>query len=141
VGYSTPPEFGDLIRGIRENTPGIEKAIISVHCHNDLGLAVANSLAALQAGARQVECTINGLGERAGNAALEEIVMALYTRQQFYYGLSTGINTTELYPTQPHGVELYRARGAGQQGHRGRQRLCPRGGHPPGRHPQEPPDV
>ncbi|HKM24460.1 MAG TPA: 2-isopropylmalate synthase, partial [Corynebacterium sp.] len=98
VGYSTPPEFADLIRGIRAHTPGIDRAVISVHCHNDLGMAVANTLAALQAGARQVECTINGLGERAGNAALEEIVMALYTRQQFY-SLSTGIDTTELYPT------------------------------------------
>jgi len=98
VGYTTPPEFGALIRGIRENTPGIEQAIISVHCHNDLGMAVANSLAGVLEGARQVECTINGLGERAGNAALEEIVMALYTRRQFF-GLGTSINTTEIYPT------------------------------------------
>jgi 2-isopropylmalate synthase len=98
VGYTTPTEFGALIRGIRQNTPGIEKTIISTHCHNDLGMAVANSLAGVQEGARQVECTINGLGERAGNAALEEIVMALYTRRQFF-GLTTGINTTELYPT------------------------------------------
>ena len=98
VGYTTPLEFGALIRGIRENTPGIEKAIISTHCHNDLGMAVANSLTGVLEGARQVECTINGLGERAGNAALEEIVMALYTRQQFF-GLTTNINTIEIYPT------------------------------------------
>ena len=98
VGYTMPPEFGALIRGIRENTPGIEKATISVHCHNDLGLAVANSLAGVAQGARQVECCINGLGERAGNAALEEIVMALYTRPQ-HFGLITNINTKELYPT------------------------------------------
>jgi len=98
VGYITPEEFGALIRGIRENTPGIEDVIISVHCHNDLGMAVANSLAGVRSGARQVECTINGIGERAGNAALEEIVMALYTRRQ-YYGLTTNINTTEIYPT------------------------------------------
>jgi 2-isopropylmalate synthase len=98
VGYTMPPEFGALIAGIRDNTPGIEKAIISVHCHNDLGMAVANSMAAVQEGARQVECTINGLGERAGNAALEELVMALYTRRQ-YFELTTGINTKELYPT------------------------------------------
>jgi len=98
VGYTTPLEFGALIRGIREHTPGIEKAVISLHCHNDLGLAVANSLAGVQAGARQIECTINGLGERAGNASLEEVVMALYTRQQ-YFGLTTGIVTTEIYPT------------------------------------------
>ena len=98
VGYTTPLEFGALIRGIRENAPGIEKTIISTHCHNDLGMAVANSLAGVLEGARQVECTINGLGERAGNAALEEIVMALYTRRQFF-GLTTNINTIEIYPT------------------------------------------
>jgi len=98
VGYTTPGEFGELIRGIKENTPGIDKAIISVHCHNDLGLAVANSLAGVVNGARQVECTINGLGERAGNAAMEEIVMGLYTRESYYH-LGTNIETTELYPT------------------------------------------
>ncbi len=97
VGYTTPYEFGALIKGIKEHTAEIEKAVISVHCHNDLGLAVANSLAGMQAGARQIECTINGIGERAGNASLEEIVMICYTRAQ-YLGLSTNINTTELYP-------------------------------------------
>lgn len=81
VGYSYPEEFADLIRAIRNNVPNIDKAVISVHCHNDLGLAVANSLRAVQAGARQIECTINGIGERAGNAALEELVMAIRTRQ------------------------------------------------------------
>ena len=81
VGYAYPEEFADLIRAIRNNVPNIDKAVISVHCHNDLGLAVANSLLAVQAGARQIECTINGLGERAGNAAMEEIVMAISTRQ------------------------------------------------------------
>ena len=98
VGYTMPGEFGDLIAKIKANTPGIEKAIISVHCHNDLGLAVANSLAGVINGARQVECTINGLGERAGNAAMEEIVMGLYTRASYYH-LGTHINTSELYPT------------------------------------------
>ncbi len=98
VGYSTPAEFSELIRDIRANTPGIEKVVISTHCHNDLGMAVANSLAGVVAGARQVECTINGLGERAGNAALEEIAMALYTRYQ-YYGVGTQIKTSEIYPT------------------------------------------
>lgn len=97
VGYTLPWEFGALIQGIRENTPGIEQAVISVHCHNDLGLAVANSLAGVTAGARQVECTINGLGERAGNAALEEVVMALYTRRDAL-GLETGINAREITP-------------------------------------------
>jgi len=80
VGYAHPEEFADLIRMIRNRVPNIDKAIVSVHCHNDLGLGVANSLRAIQAGARQVECTINGIGERAGNAAMEEIVMALKTR-------------------------------------------------------------
>ncbi|MCD6290312.1 MAG: 2-isopropylmalate synthase [Anaerolineae bacterium] len=98
VGYTTPEEFGGLIRGIRENVPGIENVVLSVHCHDDLGLAVANSLAGVQAGARQVECTINGIGERAGNAALEEIVMALYVRRP-YYRLRTNIVTTELHRT------------------------------------------
>ncbi|MGI6368302.1 MAG: 2-isopropylmalate synthase [Anaerolineae bacterium] len=98
VGYTNPVEFAQLIRGIRQHTPGIEKAIISVHCHNDLGMATANSLAAVMEGARQIECTINGLGERAGNAALEEIVMALHTRRSFY-GIETAIVTQELYPS------------------------------------------
>ena len=77
VGYSTSDEFGALIRGIQKNVKGIDNVVLSVHCHNDLGMAVANSLAAIETGARQIECTINGLGERAGNAALEELVMAL----------------------------------------------------------------
>jgi 2-isopropylmalate synthase len=98
VGYMTPDEFGGLIRSIRNNVSNIDKAIISVHCHNDLGMAVANSLAAVENGADQVECTINGLGERAGNAALEEIVMALKTRKDFYNAY-TGIVTEKLYRT------------------------------------------
>ncbi|NER21680.1 MAG: 2-isopropylmalate synthase [Symploca sp. SIO1C2] len=84
VGYTTPSEFGDMIRGIKENVPNIDQAIISVHGHNDLGLAVANFLEAVKNGARQLECTINGIGERAGNASLEELVMALHVRRQYY---------------------------------------------------------
>jgi len=95
VGYTIPGEFSDLIHYLKKHTPGIDKAVISVHCHNDLGLAVANSLAAVQAGARQVECTINGIGERAGNAAMEEIVMALKTRKDFF-GIDTGIDTKHI---------------------------------------------
>ncbi|TCT16330.1 2-isopropylmalate synthase [Natranaerovirga pectinivora] len=98
VGYTTPDEFYDIISYIKNNVSNIHKADISVHCHNDLGLGVANSLAAIRAGASQVECTINGIGERAGNAALEEVVMALATRKDIY-GVETGINTTEIYPT------------------------------------------
>lgn len=98
VGYAIPSEFGRLIAYLYEHVPNINDATIHVHCHNDLGLAVANSLAALQNGARGVECTINGLGERAGNCSLEEIVMAIRTRQDFL-GLSTDVNTKEIYPT------------------------------------------
>ncbi len=93
VGYTTPEEYFDLISAIKNNVKNIDKAIISTHCHNDLGLAVANSLSAMRAGARQIECTINGIGERAGNAALEEIVMAIKTRSDFY-GVETAIDTT-----------------------------------------------
>ncbi|GAA0856936.1 2-isopropylmalate synthase [Clostridium nitritogenes] len=96
VGYSTPKEFGELIKGIKENVKGIENVIISVHCHNDLGLAVANSLEAVENGATQVECAINGLGERAGNTALEEIVMALKTRGDIY-NVYTNIKTENIY--------------------------------------------
>ena len=98
VGYAIPDEFAALIRTIQNRVAGIEKVTLSVHCHNDLGLAVANTLAAIQAGARQVECTINGIGERAGNASLEEIAMALSVRQaQLPY--ECGIKTQEIYPS------------------------------------------
>jgi 2-isopropylmalate synthase len=98
VGYSTVNEFGDLIKGIMDHVPNIGKACISVHCHDDLGMAVANSLEAVRLGARQIECTVNGIGERAGNAALEEIVMALKTREDVFH-LSTNVDTTQLYKT------------------------------------------
>lgn len=98
VGYALPFEFGALIKGIRENVTNIDKAIISVHCHNDLGLAVANSLTAITNGAGQVECTINGIGERAGNASLEEIVMILRTRRDIL-GVDTRVVTEQIYPT------------------------------------------
>jgi 2-isopropylmalate synthase len=91
VGYTTPFEFAEIIKGIFNNVPNLNRAIISVHCHNDLGLAVSNSLAAIRSGARQVECTVNGIGERAGNAALEEIVMALDTRTDIFENKTTNI--------------------------------------------------
>ncbi|HQD31990.1 MAG: 2-isopropylmalate synthase [Acetivibrionales bacterium] len=97
VGYAMPDEFGKLIRGIKENVRGIEKADISVHCHNDLGLAVANSLAAVMNGATQVECTINGMGERAGNASMEEIIMGIQTRKDFYGEMVHNIDTRQIY--------------------------------------------
>jgi 2-isopropylmalate synthase len=96
VGYALPDEFGARIRYIREHTPGMDRATLSVHCHNDLGLAVANSLAAIENGADQVECTINGIGERAGNASLEEIVMGLRVRRD-YLNADTGIDSTQIY--------------------------------------------
>ncbi len=99
VGYTTPFEYAELIKGIKENVPNINRAVISVHCHNDLGLGVANSLAAVLNGARQVECTINGIGERAGNASLEEIVMAIRTRTDTFKNLKTDINTKEIFKT------------------------------------------
>ena len=98
VGYAMPDEFGALISGIKQNVRGIDNVILSVHCHNDLGLAVANSLAAIHNGAQQVECTVNGLGERAGNAAMEEIVMVLKTRSDFF-GYYTDIVTEQIYRT------------------------------------------
>src|SRR5947209_178735 len=98
VGYAVPFQYAAAIRHLKQTVRGIDKVVISVHCHNDLGLAVANSLAALKEGARQVECTINGLGERAGNCALEEVVMAVRTRAD-YFGLDTKINTKRLMPT------------------------------------------
>ena len=100
VGYTTPEEYAQMFREVRERIPAIDQngVVLSSHCHDDLGLAVANSLAAIQAGARQVECTINGIGERAGNAALEEIAAALYVRGD-RYSVSTGIKLNQLYPT------------------------------------------
>ena len=98
VGFAVPEQYAEAIRYLKQNVRGIDKAVISVHCHNDLGLAVANSLAALKEGARQVECTINGLGERAGNCSLEEVVMAVKTRGD-YFGLPSGINTKRIVPT------------------------------------------
>ena len=99
VGYTLPWRFEEIIGGLFRDVPNIAGAVIAVHCHNDLGLAVANTLAAVRAGARQVECTVNGLGERAGNASLEEIVMAIRTRRDQFAGVDVAIDTTKLYPT------------------------------------------
>jgi 2-isopropylmalate synthase len=98
VGYALPSTYGETITYLKKNVPGIDKVVLSVHCHNDLGLAVANSLAGVMAGARQVECTINGIGERAGNASLEEVVMAFRTRKDVL-NVTTGVKTDRLYPT------------------------------------------
>ena len=98
VGYTAPQEFQEVFAYLKRNVRGIERATLSVHCHDDLGMAVANSLAAVASGARQIECTINGIGERAGNCSLEEVVMAIKTRESLF-GVTTGIQTTRLYPT------------------------------------------
>ena len=97
VGYAIPSQFAQLLKDIQENVSNIGKAVLSVHCHNDLGLAVSNSVAAVEAGARQVEGCINGIGERAGNASLEEIIMALHTRQDLF-NVATNIDTRQIYP-------------------------------------------
>ena len=105
VGYMMSSEFGALISLLFNRVPNIDQATVAVHCHDDLGLAVANSLEGLRAGARQVECTVNGIGERAGNASLEEIVMCLATRGAFF-GLETGVETSLLYPTSQTLTEI-----------------------------------
>lgn len=97
VGYAIPHEFSEMVAYVIKNTPNMRKAVLSVHCHNDLGLATANTLAAIQAGARQAEVTINGIGERAGNTSLEEVVMALHTRPN-YFPVETGIVTEQIFP-------------------------------------------
>jgi len=99
VGYAIPGEFEELVRYVIQHTPNIHKAVVSVHCHNDLGLATANTLAGIRAGARQVEVTVNGIGERAGNTSLEEVVMALYTRRHAFGELITNVETQQIYPT------------------------------------------
>jgi 2-isopropylmalate synthase len=98
VGYTVPEEYKEILQTLRRKVPALERAILSVHCHNDLGLGVANSLAAVEAGARQIECTINGIGERAGNASLEEVVMALRVRRE-RLGFDTRVATPEIYRT------------------------------------------
>ncbi len=140
VGYNVPYQFGELIGTLIERVPNADKAVFSVHCHNDLGLAVANSLSAVLAGARQVECTINGLGERAGNASLEEIVMAIRTRQD-RFDCDTSLDHDADRPLLAAGLGHHRVRRAAQQGHRRRQRLRARVRHPPGRRAEEPRDL
>ena len=124
VGYAVPEEFADLVGYVIGHTPNIQKAVLSVHCHNDLGLATANTISAIKAGARQAEVTINGIGERAGNTSLEEVVMALKTRANFLVRRHRDSN--RVYPSdQPPGQHDYRYHGAAEQGHRGCQCICP----------------
>lgn len=140
VGYTTPEEFGALIDGLIKNTRGAEGVTWSVHCHDDLGMATANTLAGLRAGARQCEVTVNGIGERAGNTSLEEVVMTLYTRPAVF-DLRTGIDSTQIALDLADGVELHEHPGAAEQGNCRSERLRARGGHSPRRNAQEPDDV
>ena len=131
VGYAIPAEFGVLVGQVVDRVG--RDATVSVHCHNDLGLATANTLAAVQAGARQVEVTINGLGERAGNASLEEVVMALRTRPTQFPDLGSAVQTEQITAASRLVSYLTGFADPAQQGGRRRQRLRPRVGHPPGR--------
>ena len=141
VGYVLPYEYGQIIATLCAGVPGIDKTVISTHCHNDLGQAVANSLAGVQNGARQVECSINGLGERAGNAALEEVVMAIHTRPDFFCKgrARTGCDGYQDdgdLPDEPAGLAADGIRGPAEQGDRRGQCLCPRIGRARGRRVQ-----
>ena len=135
VGYTMPHEFTAFLGRLYELVPALRDVVLSVHCHDDLGLAVANSFAGLLAGARQVECAINGIGERAGNASLEEIVMLLHTRQADI-GLHTEVVTREIARTSRMVSRLTGYVGAAEQGDRRAQRVRPRVRDPPGRRPE-----
>ena len=134
VGYTMPTEFQGFLLDLYERCPQLRDATLSVHCHNDLGLAVANSLAGVQVGARQVEGCINGIGERAGNASVEEVAMILRTRADALGGLWCGRRHARDHAHEPPGEPHDRLPGAAQQGDRRAQRLRARGRHPPARH-------
>ena len=142
VGYATPKTYGEIFSHLLKKLPILRERniILSSHCHDDLGMAVANSLSAVENGARQIECTINGIGERAGNAAMEEIVMALRTRSD-YYKIGTRIDASEDLSGQPDGQHADRSGRAAQQGDRRRERLRPRVRHSSGRHAEISRDV
>ena len=135
VGYAVPEEYFALIKMVRERVPNSDQARFSVHCHDDLGMAVANSLAGIRAGARQIECTINGIGERAGNAALEEVVMAMRVRNDVM-PFWTGVELENANAGVQAGFGGNLVPGAVQQGDRRPERVRARERHPPGRHAQ-----
>ena len=135
VGYAAPEQFANIFTVLLNRVPGAEKVTFSCHCHDDLGLAVANSLAAVGAGAGQIECTVNGIGERAGNTSLEEAVMALRTRRD-YFQADTQVEAQEIFRTSRLVSKTTGFPGPAEQGHRRRQRFRARGGDPPGRGPQ-----
>ena len=130
TGYCLPDEYGAKIRFLKENVKNIDKAIISTHCHNDLGMATANSVSGVINGARQVEVTINGIGERAGNTSLEEVVMIMKSRK--HLGIETGINTRQYHPHQPPGLKSDEYAGPAQQIHCRTECFCPFFGYSPG---------
>ena len=134
VGYAIPDEFEEFIRGIFQNVRNIDRAVVSVHCHNDLGLSTANSIAAIRAGARQIEVCVNGIGERAGNAALEEVVMAIKTRED-HTGATVGVDTTQLDRTSKLVQHLPACPGSTTRRSSARSRPPPVR-HPSGRHHQ-----
>ena len=136
TGYCLPEEYGQKIKYLVENVKGIHKAVISTHCHNDLGMATANSVTGVINGARQVEVTINGIGERAGNTSLEEVVMIMKSRK--HLGIETGIAYRKYLQNQPHGFIPDEHACSAQQGHCGPQCLCPFIGHTPGRCAEKP---
>jgi 2-isopropylmalate synthase len=136
VGYTYPFESAKIIRMLLERVPGADTIIFATHCHNDLGMATANALAAVEAGARQIECTINGLGERAGNTALEEVVMAMKVRNDIL-PYRTGIDTTKIMHLSRRVSTVSGFPGAVQQGHRRQERLPARKRHPSGRRAEE----
>ncbi len=136
VGYAVPEDMQRMFAMVRTRVPGAERVIFSTHSHNDLGLAVANTLAAVAAGVRQIECTINGIGERAGNASLEEVVMAIRTRHDAV-ACKTGVVTREHPEDQQTAGDHHRVRRAAEQGDRRPQRLRARERHPPGRRAEE----
>ena len=139
VGYATPTEFGELVRVVREATP--DHVVISTHCHNDLGLAVANSLAGIENGARQVEVAVNGIGERAGNCSLEEIAMIVRTRREQALGVQHGLNIKEIIRTSRLVSHDDRLQRAAEQGGGRRERVRARERHPPARRAQQPRDL
>jgi 2-isopropylmalate synthase len=137
VGYATPQEMGDRIRRLKEKVPALDKAILSMHCHNDLGLATANTLAGILAGARQAEVTVNGIGERAGNAAMEEVVMAIRTRKEVFGKLFTDVNVREISKTSKMVSALMGLPIQRNKAIVGTNAFAPPR-HPPGRNPQGP---
>ena len=140
TGYATPDEYAELLRSLMERIPNSDRVVWSVHCHDDLGLAVANSLAAVRIGARQVECTVNGIGERAGNASLEEIVMALHTRRNYVRDAHRARHDEDL-SDQSADQRDHGHLGPAEQGDRRRQRVRARGRDPSARRADEPRDV